>query len=58
MNTVAKDVRRIGARGRTAARLDARGIAGRIAAWWGSDGTMQRFTAERERDQRLVRGSR
>ena len=57
MNTVAKDVRRIGRAG-TAARLDARGIAGRIAAWWGSDGTMQRFTAERERDQRLVRGSR
>ncbi len=58
MNTVARDVQRIGTRGRTAIRLDARGLAGRIAAWWASDGTMQRFTAEQQRDQRLLRGSR
>ena len=59
MNTVARDAR-IAGHGRTAvrARLDARGVAGRIAAWWSNDATMQRFTVERERDQRLVRRSR
>jgi hypothetical protein len=55
MHTVARDARRIGAHA-PRARIDGRGLAGRIAAWWANDATMQRFTAERERDQRLVRG--
>jgi hypothetical protein len=64
MNTVADTTRTLGREAssieirRATPRGATRGLARKIADWWADDPMSEHFTAERERDQRMLRRAR